>query len=78
MREDPLIKFDMVQHRAKTPVLNQGVTRHLTVVDHACKNTHTQKTNETNTLIPIDLVGAMHGNSIGTTIAVILMPYLQI
>lgn len=35
--EDPLVEFDMVEHRAETPVLNQGVSGHLAVVHHACK-----------------------------------------
>lgn len=39
MREDPLIEFDVVQHRAKTPVLNEGVARHLAVVHHTCNRT---------------------------------------
>lgn len=39
MREDPLIEFDVVQNRAKTPVLNEGVARHLAVVHHACNDT---------------------------------------
>ena len=43
MREDPLIEFDVVQHRAKAPVLNEGVSRHLAVVHHACKNTQKKK-----------------------------------
>lgn len=45
LREDPLIEFDMVQHRAETPVLNKGVASHLAVVYHTCNNTHTQKKN---------------------------------
>lgn len=37
MGEDPLVDFDMVEHRAETPVLDQRVSGHLAVVDHACR-----------------------------------------
>lgn len=38
LREDPLVEFDVVEHRAEAPVLDEGVARHLAVVHHACKD----------------------------------------
>lgn len=36
--EDPLIELDVVEHRAKTPVLDEWIARHLAVVHHTCNN----------------------------------------
>lgn len=38
LRKDPLIEFDMVQDWTKTPVLDQGIARYLTVVHHTCNS----------------------------------------
>lgn len=34
MRQDPLVELYVVQHRAKTPVLYEGIARNFAVVHH--------------------------------------------
>lgn len=49
MRQNPLVEFDVVQHGAQIPVLNQGVAGDLAVVHHTCKHTDTCTAINTNT-----------------------------